>query len=48
MKKLTLNLSDELHKGLKLDSVNKEKSMTEIVLQLIEGYLKTSQKEPKK
>jgi predicted DNA-binding protein len=48
MKRFNMNLSDELHKRLKLHCVEIGKEMTEVVQRLIEEYLEKARKKPKK
>jgi predicted DNA-binding protein len=48
MKRLTINLSEELHKRLKLHSVLTDQEMTEIIRRLIEEYLDRADKKLKK
>lgn len=42
MKRLTINLSEELHKRLKLHCVLTDQEMAEIIRRLIEDYLEQS------
>ena len=44
MKRLNVNIPDDVHKKLKLHCVEQELDMTEIVLKLIEEYLEKAEK----
>lgn len=44
MKTITLRLEDELHKRLKMYSVEEEKTMQDIIIEMIEQLLKESEK----
>jgi hypothetical protein len=48
MKKLQMNIPDELHKRLKRYCVDAETQMTEVVLKLIEDFLEKTEKKLKK
>lgn len=48
MKRLTINLSDDLHKRLKLHCVLVEKEMAELIRRLIEEHLEKAEKKFKK
>jgi hypothetical protein len=44
MKRLTMNISEELHTRLKVICTLDGKDMTETVLKLVEDYVKTAEK----
>jgi hypothetical protein len=48
MKRLNVNIPEDLHKKLKLHSVEQELEMTKIVLKLIEEYLEKVDKKKSK
>ena len=48
MKKLQMNIPEELHKKLKLHYVDTDKNMTTMALSLIEVYLKKAEGKMKK
>jgi predicted DNA-binding protein len=48
MKQLMVRIPDELHKKLKLHSVEIEKDMAVIVEELVVGYLANMEKQKKK
>jgi hypothetical protein len=48
MKKLQMNIPDDLHKRLKRYCVETDKQMTEIVLKLIEDFLTKAEPKLKK
>ena len=48
MKRLTINLTEELHKRLKLHSVLIDQEMTEIIRRLLVEYLERAEKKIKK
>jgi ParG len=48
MKRLNVNIPDDLHKKLKLHCVEQEFEMTKIVLKLIEEYLEKVEKKKSK
>jgi hypothetical protein len=39
MKKLTMNIPDNLHRALKADCALRDTDMTQVIVGLIEGYL---------
>ena len=48
MKRLTVNISDELHTQFKVIATLEQKDMSEIVLKLVEEYIQKAQKKLKK
>lgn len=44
-KALLIRMSSDLHKKLKIQAIQEDKNMTEIVLRLIDEYLKKQEKE---
>jgi hypothetical protein len=48
MKRLNFNIPDDLHTKLKVASALEQKDMTEILLRLIEEYLKKVEKKQSK
>ncbi len=48
MKRLQMNIPDELHKRLKLYCVHTDQEITEVVLRLVEEFLAKEEKKLKK
>jgi hypothetical protein len=48
MKRLSMNIPDDLHKRLRRYAVEVDKEMTEIVLKLVEDFLDKAEKKLKK
>jgi len=48
MKMLTIRISEELHKALKLKCVAEDTDMNSVVVSLIEGYVKGTKPKSKK
>jgi ribbon-helix-helix protein len=48
MKRLNFNIPDDLHTRLKVACALQQKDMTEILLQVIEEYLKKAEKKQSK